>query len=106
MRKKIRWTFMFNDRIAPRNFSIVRVLVAHEYKGFSYCVILNDDNTPTSDFAEIANKNLFKTKEKAVDRVYSWFDSIMKYIAFLPREIIKDDGNVLYLDGVSSTYNI
>ena len=105
MRKKIRWTFMFNNRIAPCNFSVVRVLVTHEENGFSYCVVLNDDDTPTSDFSEIANKYLFKTKEKAIDRVYTWFDSIMKYLAFLPRKEMDGSGCILYLDGISSTYN-
>lgn len=100
MKRKTRWTYVFNNKVAPCNFTICPVLITHEYNGFSYCVLLDEDGTPTDEFAEISNKQLFKTRMEAVCYVSDLFIAIRSYMCYI-EETGKDKGTILYLHGIS-----
>ena len=107
MKRKIRWTYMFNQKIAPANFMICRVIVVYEENNFSFVLGINEQDETMGECMEIANKYLFKSRKdclKGIMRLFKDISEVAMTLDDLYDEKECPNYNIYYYDGFSTGY--
>ena len=105
MKRKIRWTYMFNQKIAPANFMICRAIVVYEKNNFSFVLGIDKEGKEIGECAEIANKYLFKSRKDCLKAVLRLFRTISE-VAMLQDDLFDteklSESEIYYYDGFSA----
>lgn len=105
MKRKIRWTYMFNQKIAPANFMICRAIVVYEKNNFSFVLGIDEQDNDMGDCMEISNKYLFKSRKDCLKAVLRLFRTISE-VAMLQDDLFDQEGcqnsEIYYYDGFSA----